>query len=154
MITKDAECMSITDMVQLAVNQPCPGGDRARARIAVPAVRAPRLWRELALIVAFYAAYTRVRLPMPHDETAGYAHVTLARRPLIRALAALYLIVTIMVIFSTANHYVLDAIAGIAITGVALGIGTAVPKPGDDSRTKDHKVTNKTTVGGCSPHSI
>lgn len=292
MITRRTVCASITGMAQLAVTHPCPGGDTAGSRPDAAPVQAPRLWREIALIVVFYAAYTGVRLLIPHDGTAAYAHagqvlrleraldidaelglnhalmdvpwlarlanlfyatahfavtlgvlvwlyrrrpahfarlrtslmiatavaligfwvyplapprflgglgyvdpvtalhtfglysspaagsmtnqfaampsmhagwalwcafsvVTLARRPLVRILAALYPIVTIMVIFSTANHYVVDVVAGLMITVVALITGFALHRPGNgDQRAKDHKVTNKTTVGGCSPHSI
>lgn len=278
-------------MVQLAAGQPCHGGDTAGTRADASSVRAPRLWREIALIAVFYAAYTLVRLLIPHDEAAAYAHagqvlrleralgidgeltlnrglmdlpwlarlanlfyatahfavtivvlvwlyrrrpahfarlraslmvatavaligfwiyplapprflggrgfvdpvtalhtfglysspeagsltnqfaampsmhagwalwcafavITMVRRPVVRAIATLYPIVTIMVIFSTANHYMLDAVAGMAIMAVAL----AVPHPHRpqraDHRAEGHKVTNKTTVGGCSPYSI
>src|SRR4051794_37176770 len=34
----------------------------------------PRLWREIALIAVFYGAYTLVRLLIPHNEAAAYAH--------------------------------------------------------------------------------
>jgi hypothetical protein len=37
-----------------------------------------------------------------------------------RLLAALYPVITMAVIFATANHYVLDAVAGLAVAGVAL----------------------------------
>jgi PAP2 superfamily len=52
------------------------------------------------------------------------AVVTLSRRPWVRALAVLYPITTVLVIFSTANHYVLDAVAGLLITTSALLLGT------------------------------
>lgn len=292
MITKRAACASITGMAQLAVTHPCPGGDTAGTRPDAVPVQPPRLWREIALIAVFYAAYTGVRLLIPHDGTAAYAHagqvlrlervldidpelglnhalmdvpwlarlanlfyatahfavtlavlvwlyrrrpahfvrlrtalmiatavaligfwvyplapprflgglgyvdpvtalhtfglysspeagsmtnqfaampsmhagwalwcafsvVTLAHRPLVRALAVLYPIVTIMVIFSTANHYVVDAIAGLAITIGALIIGFSLHRPGERrSASEGSQVTNKTTVGSCSPHSI
>lgn len=48
------------------------------------------------------------------------AVITLTRRPVVRAVAALYPVTTIAVIFSTANHYVLDAVAGVTITAGAL----------------------------------
>ncbi|MCW2945427.1 MAG: hypothetical protein JWR24_2144 [Actinoallomurus sp.] len=43
-----------------------------------------------------------------------------SRRPTIMAIAALYPIVTIVVIFSTANHYLLDAAVGVAVATFAL----------------------------------
>ncbi len=279
-------------MVQLAAGQPRHGGDAAGTRADASSVPAPRLWREIALIAVFYVAYTLVRLLIPHDETAAYAHagqvlrleralgidtelslnrglmdlpwlarlanvfyatahfvvtlavlvwlyrrrpahfarlrtslvvatavaligfwvyplapprflgtsgfvdpvtalhtfglysspeagsltnqfaampsmhagwalwcasavITMVRRPIVRAIAALYPIVTILVIFSTANHYVLDAVAGIAIMTTALVAGGHLHRPRSrDHRAKDHKVTNKTTIGGRSPHSI
>jgi hypothetical protein len=48
------------------------------------------------------------------------AVVMASRRPMIMAIAALYPIVTIIVIFSTANHYLLDAAAGVAVATFAL----------------------------------
>ncbi|GAA0357547.1 phosphatase PAP2 family protein [Actinoallomurus spadix] len=83
------------------------------------------------------------------------AVVTLSRRPWVRALAALYPVVTILVIFSTANHYVLDAAAGVLITASALLIcGLPRPKATRTGPAKDHKVTNKTRITDGSPDSI
>jgi hypothetical protein len=48
------------------------------------------------------------------------AVTTLTRRPEIRALAVLYPVVTLCVIFSTANHYLVDAVAGFAVMVFAL----------------------------------
>lgn len=170
----------------------------------------PRLWREPALIVVFYDAYTLVRLLIPHDETAAYDHadrvlglparpaavpggqgfvdpvtafhsfglysspqagsftnqfaampsmharrahwcavaviVNTRRRPIMVA-AALYPIVTITVIFATANHYLLDAVAGVIVMAFALFVGIILHlRENRPCPSKDHKVTNKTTV--------
>jgi hypothetical protein len=64
-------------------------------------------------------------------------------------------IVTIVVIFSTANHYLLDAAVGVAVATFALYGG--LPPPAEEGRTrpaKDHKVTNKTTIHDESGDSI
>jgi lysylphosphatidylglycerol synthetase-like protein (DUF2156 family) len=62
----------IETMAQLAPRwQPVPPQPRVTLR---EAAWSPRLWRELALIAVFYGAYTLVRLLIPHDETAAYAH--------------------------------------------------------------------------------
>ncbi len=75
------------------------------------------------------------------------AVVTLSKRPLVRAAAALYPIVTIMVIFSTANHYLLDAMAGVAIMMFALLVGFLLHRGGTTTRpAEDHEVTNTPTV--------
>jgi hypothetical protein len=83
------------------------------------------------------------------------AVVTLSRRPWVRAIATLYPIVTILVIFSTANHYLLDAAAGVVITAGALAT-CMFPhlKMTASGRPKDHKVTNKTMNTDGSPDSI
>ncbi|MCO6005637.1 phosphatase PAP2 family protein [Actinoallomurus purpureus] len=83
------------------------------------------------------------------------AVVTLSRRPWVRAIATLYPIVTILVIFSTANHYLLDAAVGILITAGALLIGLLThQKVAATEPTRDHKVTNKTRNTDGSPDSI
>jgi hypothetical protein len=84
------------------------------------------------------------------------AVITLSGRPWVRAIATLYPIVTIMVIFSTANHYVLDAAAGVLITaGSLLLVGLVQQrKMTGIEPVKDHKVTNKTTVSDGSPEPI
>jgi lysylphosphatidylglycerol synthetase-like protein (DUF2156 family) len=75
------------------------------------------------------------------------AVVSLSRRTLIRVLALLYPIVTILVIFSTANHYVLDALAGAAIVTIALLVGFLLHQRGKVRHpAEDHEVTNKTTI--------
>jgi hypothetical protein len=270
-------------MVQLAAPcRPIPQEPRDTAR-KVP--WSPRLWREIALIAVFYGAYTLVRLLIPHDEAAAYAHahqvmrlehalgpnlelklnhallgapllakaanifyatahfavtlgvlawlyrrrpqhfrwlrtslllatgialigfwvyplapprflggagfvdpvtalhsfglysspqagsltnqfaampsmhagwalwcavaliVSMRRRPLIMTIAALYPIVTITVIFATANHYLLDAVAGVLVMAFALFVGLILHLRENRPRTaKDHEVTNKTTI--------
>ncbi len=268
-------------MAQLAPCRPLPPETRDGSRAAS---WSPRLWREIALIAVFYGAYTLVRLLIPHDETAAYAHAgqvmrlehalgpnvelrlnrallhapTLARmanifyatahfavtltvlawlyrrrprhyrwlrtslllatavalvgfwvyplapprflpgagfvdpvtalhsfglysspqagsltnqfaampsmhagwalwcavavivsirRPLIMTVAALYPVVTITVIFATANHYLLDAVAGVLVMAFALLVGLILHLRGNRPQpAKDHEVTNKTTI--------
>jgi hypothetical protein len=271
-------------MAQLS--QPCRPvrpESRGLSSQASRAILSPRLWRELALIIVFYGAYTLVRLVIPHDETAAYAHagqvmrlehalgpnielklnqallrapllakaanifyatahfgVTLlvlvwlyrrrprhyrrlrtslllataialvgfwvyplapprflsgegfvdpvtalhsfglysspqagsltnqfaampsmhagwavwcavtiivsTRRPLIMTIAVLYPIVTITVIFSTANHYLLDAVAGVAVMAFALFVGLILHlREKRLQAARDYEVTNKTT---------
>jgi hypothetical protein len=48
------------------------------------------------------------------------AIVTLAKRPWVRVLGALYPIATVFVIVGTANHFLLDAFGGAATLGVAI----------------------------------
>ena len=60
---------------------------------------------------------------MPSLHTAwalwcGLALVVCARRTWVRVLGALYPVVTVVVIVGTANHFVLDAVAGAAVLGV------------------------------------
>jgi hypothetical protein len=50
------------------------------------------------------------------------AIVTLAKRPWVRVLGALYPAATFFVIVGTANHFVVDAIAGAATLGLAVAI--------------------------------
>src|SRR3569833_138400 len=230
-------------MVQLAAPcRPIPQEPRDTAR---KAPWSPRRWREIALIAVFYGAYTLVRLLIPHDEAAAYAHahqvmrlehalgptlelklthallgapllatasalsgcwvyplapprflggagfvdpvtalhsfglysspqagsltnqfaampsmhagwalwcavaliVSMRRRPLIMTIAALYPIVTITVIFATANHYLLAAVAGVLVMAFALFVGLILHLRENRPRTaKDHEVTNKTTI--------
>lgn len=89
-------------------------------------------------------------MPSMHAGWALWCAVALivsTRRPLIIFMASLYPIVTILVIFSTANHYLLDAVAGVTVMAFALFVGFILhlwekrPRP-----AKDHKVTNKTTI--------
>jgi lysylphosphatidylglycerol synthetase-like protein (DUF2156 family) len=75
------------------------------------------------------------------------AVIVSTRRPLIMAIAALYPIVTILVIFSTANHYLLDAVAGVTVMAFALFVGLILHlRENRPSPAKDHEVTNKTTI--------
>src|SRR3569833_3924351 len=73
--------------------------------------------------------------------------VSMRRRPLIMTLAALYPIVAITVIFATANHNLLDAVAGVLVMAIALIVGLILHLRENRPRTaKDHEVTNKTTI--------
>jgi PAP2 superfamily len=89
-------------------------------------------------------------MPSMHAGWAVWCAVAVivsTRKPLIMAIASLYPIVTILVIFSTANHYVLDAVAGITVMAFALFVGLILHLRKNRQRTaKDHKVTNKTTI--------
>jgi hypothetical protein len=89
-------------------------------------------------------------MPSMHAGWALWCAVAIivcTRKPLIRMAAALYPIVTITVIFATANHYVLDAVAGVAVMSFALLAGLILHLRKNPARTaKDHKVTNKTTI--------
>jgi hypothetical protein len=89
-------------------------------------------------------------MPSMHAGWALWCAVAViicARRPLTRALAALYPIVTITVIFATANHYLLDAVAGIVVVVFALFVGLILHLRENGRRTaEDHEVTNKTTI--------
>ncbi|WP_462189107.1 phosphatase PAP2 family protein, partial [Frankia sp. CcWB2] len=51
----------------------------------------------------------------------GFLLVRFGRRPLLRVLGALYPAATLFVVMSTSNHYLLDAVAGWAVLGVAAG---------------------------------
>lgn len=89
-------------------------------------------------------------MPSMHAGWALWCAVAVivsTRRPLIMAIAALYPIVTISVIFSTANHYLLDAVAGVTVMAFALLGGLILHLRGNRVHpTKDHEVTNKTTI--------
>lgn len=50
----------------------------------------------------------------------AFAIVTLARRRWVRFLGALYPLATTFVVLGTANHYVLDALGGVAVLGIAV----------------------------------
>ena len=50
----------------------------------------------------------------------AFAIVALAERRWVKALGALYPLATFFVIIGTANHFVLDAIGGVATLGVAI----------------------------------
>ncbi|WP_083999921.1 phosphatase PAP2 family protein [Actinomadura kijaniata] len=52
----------------------------------------------------------------------GYVIMRLARRRWAQVVGLLYPATTVFVILSTANHYVLDAVAGIALVGAALAV--------------------------------
>jgi hypothetical protein len=52
----------------------------------------------------------------------GIAIVALARRSWVRVLGALYPLATVFVIVGTANHYILDAVGGVATLGIAVAI--------------------------------
>jgi hypothetical protein len=52
----------------------------------------------------------------------AFAIVTLARRPWVRVLGALYPVATLFVILGTGNHFVLDALGGVVTLLLAVGI--------------------------------
>jgi hypothetical protein len=52
----------------------------------------------------------------------AFAVVTLAKRPWVRLLGALYPVATFFVIVGTANHFVLDAVGGAATLFLAIGL--------------------------------
>ncbi len=56
----------------------------------------------------------------------GAALVTAARRLGAKLLAALYPVATLAAIVVTANHYIIDAVAGAAVLGVGWVLGTAI----------------------------
>jgi hypothetical protein len=89
-------------------------------------------------------------MPSMHAGWAMWCAVAVivsTRRPLIMTIAALYPIVTITVIFATANHYLLDAVAGVTVMAFALFVGLILHLRENRPRTaKDHEVTNKTTI--------
>lgn len=97
-------------------------------------------------------------MPSMHAGWALWCAVAVivsTRRPLIMAIAALYPIVTISVIFSTANHYLLDAVAGVTVMTFALFVGLILHLRDNRLRpAEDHKVTNKTTIADSRGGSI
>ncbi|HTR69790.1 MAG TPA: phosphatase PAP2 family protein [Mycobacteriales bacterium] len=50
------------------------------------------------------------------------AIITLAKRPWVRVLGALYPLATLFVILGTANHYMLDAVGGVVTLCLAIGV--------------------------------
>ncbi|HEV7962120.1 MAG TPA: phosphatase PAP2 family protein, partial [Actinoplanes sp.] len=97
-------------------------------------------------------------MPSMHAGWALWCAVAVlvtSRRPLVKTAAAVYPFVTIVVIFATANHYLLDAVAGAVVTIFGLLIGLLLQRITNGSRpAKGHKVTNKTTILDSPPHSI
>jgi lysylphosphatidylglycerol synthetase-like protein (DUF2156 family) len=97
-------------------------------------------------------------MPSMHAGWALWCAVAVlvtSRRPLIKAAAAVYPFVTIVVIFATANHYLLDAVAGAVVTLFGLLMSFLLQRIANGSRpAKDHKVTNKTTILDSPAHSI
>lgn len=64
---------------------------------------------------------------MPSLHTAwalwcGLCLAVCARRLWVRVLGALYPVATVIVIVGTANHFILDAVAGVAVLGFGLGV--------------------------------
>jgi membrane-associated phospholipid phosphatase len=73
-------------------------------------------------------------LPSLHvgwDLLMGIALATAAARPLLRALAALMPLAMVAAVVLTANHYLLDVVAGAAVALVGLAIAVAVERRGD-----------------------
>jgi hypothetical protein len=64
-------------------------------------------------------------MPSMHAGWALWCGIVLIRlgtRRRVKALGVLYPLTTVLVIMATANHYVLDAVAGSAVVGAALGL--------------------------------
>jgi hypothetical protein len=64
-------------------------------------------------------------MPSLHTGWAVWVAVVgcvLVRRWWARLLISLYPLVTVAVIVTTGNHYVLDAVAGAAVAGIAIGV--------------------------------
>jgi hypothetical protein len=76
-----------------------------------------QLYDPLAAMPSIHVAYAVV-------TAAGMAET--ARSPLVRALAPAYPPLVALVVFVTANHYVLDAVAGAALAGGALRLARAL----------------------------
>jgi hypothetical protein len=55
----------------------------------------------------------------------GFMLFRLGRRWLVRILGAVYPVVTVLVVLGTANHYLMDTVAGVAV----MGIGRALAQP-------------------------
>jgi hypothetical protein len=72
-----------------------------------------QLYDPLAAMPSIHVAYAVV-------TAAGVA--TASKSPTLRALAPVYPPLVAAVVFVTANHYVLDAVAGAAVAGAALGL--------------------------------
>jgi hypothetical protein len=72
-----------------------------------------QLYDPLAAMPSIHVAYAVV-------TSAGVA--TASKSPTLRALAPVYPPLVAAVVFVTANHYVLDAVAGAAVAGAALGL--------------------------------
>ncbi len=68
-------------------------------------------------------------MPSLHCAWALWAGLTVwhvARRPVIRYVALCYPMLTLLVVISTANHFLLDCVAGAAVLGLAYGIHHAL----------------------------
>jgi hypothetical protein len=59
---------------------------------------------------------------------SGWLLARHARRRSVRAAGRLYPVLTVLVVMATANHYLLDAVAGIAILALAAGIVAFIPR--------------------------
>jgi membrane-associated phospholipid phosphatase len=87
----------------------------------------------------------------------GFALVLLSRRRWLQVVGAAYPIVTVMVILSTANHYVLDVVAGFAVVATTLTAAWLVHKRGSRHillekeseiiRESGHKLTTQACIG-------
>jgi hypothetical protein len=83
----------------------------------------------------------------------GFVLVRLGRRPWVRVLGALYPVTTVLVILSTANHYLLDAVAGTLIIATTLTVSwhlhryLLLKKESGLVREVGHKLTTPTSIG-------
>ena len=78
-----------------------------------------QLYDPLAAMPSIHVAYAVV-------TAAGIARRR-ARSPLVRALAPAYPPLVALVVFATANHYVLDAVAGAALGAAGLAARCSAP---------------------------
>lgn len=89
-------------------------------------------------------------MPSLHVGWALWCGVMLwccARRPLVRALGAAYPVVTTVVVMGTANHYLLDAVAGAAVMGAGYLAARALPGP-HTTRTAGFRGKSTIVSGG------
>ncbi|HEY7489334.1 MAG TPA: phosphatase PAP2 family protein [Streptosporangiaceae bacterium] len=83
----------------------------------------------------------------------GFVLIRLGRRPWVRLFGAVYPVVTVLVILSTANHYVVDAIAGFVIVTVTLTASwltyrhLLLKKESELIREAGHKLTTPACIG-------
>jgi hypothetical protein len=102
-------------------------------------------------------------MPSVHAAWAlwcGITLVLLSRRRWLRVAGAAYPVVTVLVILSTANHYVLDVVAGFAVVAATLTVARLVhrsrsrhillEKESEIVRETGHKLTTQTCIGDMS----
>jgi PAP2 superfamily protein len=75
--------------------------------------------------------------------------VSLTRRRWVRILAIAYPVGTTLVVIGTANHYVLDAVAGIAVMVVGMRVARRVPAPAQAQPEPDPEPVAATVADGA-----